>query len=74
MISGLYSERLPIADSTIGDIRARFQDRFDIAPDSQAVLDGVEVGDSTVIRAGQILRFRHTAGEKGISVEILFSM
>jgi len=66
VVSGPYAERLPIADSSVGEIRRRFQDRFDISPDSQALVDGVEVGDDTVLRADQILRFRHHSGEKGL--------
>jgi hypothetical protein len=63
--TGLYSEFLPVANSTIGEIRARFRDRLQIPPNSQAILDGVAVDDDVRIRNGQLLRFQHTAGEKG---------
>ena len=63
--SGPYAERLPISNATVRDIRARFRDRFDIDPRSQTVVDGTDVGDDTVVRAGQVLMFMHRAGEKG---------
>jgi len=63
--SGPYSENLPVANMTVGEIRARFRDRFDIDPRSQAVIAGNEVGDETVVSAGQDLRFIRRAGEKG---------
>jgi len=63
--SGPYAEQLPVANMTVGAIRARFRDRFDIDPRSQAVLAGNEVGDETVVRPGQLLMFVRRAGEKG---------
>lgn len=63
--TGLYSEYLPVGNSTVGEVRARFRDRLHIPPNSQAVLDGVEVDDDVRVRQGQLLRFQHTAGEKG---------
>jgi hypothetical protein len=62
---GPYVERLPLGNSTVGEIRNRFHQRFDIDPRSQAVIDGNEVGDDTVIRTGQVLMFVHKSGEKG---------
>ena len=66
--SGPYAEQLPVANMSIGQIRARFRDRFDIDPNSQAVLAGNEVGDETVVRPGQLLMFVRRAGEKGFGV------
>jgi len=63
--AGPYAERLPVSNATVRDIRARFRDRFDIDPRSQAVVDGNDVGDDTVVRAGQVIMFTHRAGEKG---------
>src|SRR6185503_10036343 len=62
---GPYVERLPLGNSTVAQIRARFGQRFDIDPRTQAVLDGHEVGDDTVVRTGQVLMFVHKSGEKG---------
>jgi hypothetical protein len=62
---GPYVERLPLGNNTVAQIRARFGLRFDIDPRSQAVLDGHEVGDDTVVRTGQVLMFVHKSGEKG---------
>jgi len=63
--SGPYVENLPVGNMTVGEVRRRFADRFDIDPQSQAVVDGVEVGDEVLIRAGQALMFTRRAGEKG---------
>jgi len=65
VISGVYSEQLPVGNSTVGEIRARFADRFDIHPDSQAILGGHDVGDEVTVRPGQVLIFAHRSGEKG---------
>jgi hypothetical protein len=62
---GPYVERLPLGNSTVAQIRGRFGMRFDIDPRTQAVLDGREVGDDTVVRTGQVLMFVHKSGEKG---------
>ncbi len=67
--SGPYAEQLPVGNSPVGEIRARFRDRLDIDPHSVAVLDGRDVGDETVVRPGQVLMFMHRAGEKGIWAE-----
>ena len=64
---GPYVERLPLGNSTVAQIRARFGPRFDIDPRTQAVLDGHEVGDDTVVRTGQVLMFVHKSGEKGVA-------
>ena len=41
--SGPYAEDLPVGEMTVGEIRERFRDRFNIDPRSQAILDGNEV-------------------------------
>ena len=66
--AGPYSEQLPVANYTVGQIRARLGPRFDIDPQSQAVLDGRDVGDEEIVRAGQLLLFAHRVGEKGALV------
>lgn len=63
--SGPYAEQLPVSNLTVREVRARFSDRLDIDPASQATLDGHEVSEDTVVRAGQVLSFLHRAGEKG---------
>jgi hypothetical protein len=63
--SGPYEEQLPVAGRTVGEIRTRFRDRFDIDPRGQATLNGADAGDDTVIRPGQMLAFAHKTGEKG---------
>jgi hypothetical protein len=63
--SGPYLEQLPVGNSTVGEIRRRFADRFDIDPQAQAVLDGNVANDGTIVRAGQALMFTRRAGEKG---------
>ena len=63
--SGPYLEQLPVGNSSVGEIRRRFADRFDIDPQAQAVLDGQAVGDQVMVRPGQALMFTRRAGEKG---------
>ena len=63
--SGPYAEQLPVANMTVGEVRTRFRDRFDIDPRSQAVLAGNEVNDDTRIQPRQVLMFVRRAGEKG---------
>jgi hypothetical protein len=63
--SGPYGEYLPVGNMTVAEIRRRFSDRLDLAPDSQAVLNGHDVSDDIVVRPGQSLRFTRRAGEKG---------
>jgi hypothetical protein len=62
---GPYLERLPVASMSVGEIRARFADRLDIDPQSQAVIDGHEVGENTIVKVGQHITFVRKAGEKG---------
>jgi hypothetical protein len=62
---GPYAEELPVGGMSVGEIRRRYRDRFDIDPRSEAILDGSPVGDDEQIRAGQVLTFIRRAGEKG---------
>lgn len=63
--SGPYAEDLPVSGSTVGEVRQRFKDRFDIGDQAQAVLNGKQVGDETVLKTGENLAFIQHAGEKG---------
>ena len=63
---GPYLEELPVGNMSVGVIRERFGDRLDIDPESQAVVDGHEVEENTIVRAGQLLTFVRKAGEKGV--------
>jgi hypothetical protein len=63
--AGIHSEQLPVGHLTVGEIRSRFRDRFDIAPNSQALLDGHHTDEQVEVRPGQLLTFIHPAGEKG---------
>ena len=62
---GPYAEQLPVDRMTVAQIRARFRDRFDIDARAVAVVDGQDVNDQTVVRAGQVLTFVQRSGEKG---------
>lgn len=64
--SGPYLEQLPVGNLTVGEIRRRFADHFDIDPHAQAVLDGNVAGEDALVRAGQALMFTRRAGEKGL--------
>ena len=63
---GPYAERLPVGGMSVGEIRHRYRDRFDIDPSSHPVVDGNDVNDNTIVRPGQILTFIRRAGEKGV--------
>jgi hypothetical protein len=63
--SGVYLERLPVGGMSVGEVRARFGDRLDVAPQAQAFIDGRPAGNDTLLRPGQSLRFAHRSGEKG---------
>jgi hypothetical protein len=62
---GPFAESLPVSGMTIEQIRSRYRDRFDLAPGSEAILDGEPVGDETRVEPGQMLSFIRRAGEKG---------
>lgn len=63
--SGVYVETLPVAGMTVGEVRRRFSDRFDITDQAKAVINGTDVGDEAIIQSGETLMFIHHAGEKG---------
>jgi hypothetical protein len=71
---GPYAERLPAGEMTVREIRARYRDRLDIDPDSQAVVDGREVSENVVVRGGEMVMFVRKAGEKGPSLEGSWSL
>ncbi len=64
-----YAESLPVGGMTVGQVRRRYADRFDIDGNAQATLDGNEAGDDEIVRPGMLLRFVHRAGEKGAGRE-----
>lgn len=62
---GAYTERLPAAEMTVAQVRARFADRLDIHPEATALIDGESVGDDTLLHSGQVVMFVRPSGEKG---------
>jgi hypothetical protein len=62
---GVYADTLPVAHMTVGAVRVRFRDQFDIDPSAMAVIDGRPVDEGTVVQPGQLLTFVRRAGEKG---------
>lgn len=62
---GLYSDSIPVAGKTVGEIRADQADAFDIPPDAQAIVNGKPSDDDTQVAAGDTLEFVKHAGEKG---------
>jgi hypothetical protein len=62
---GPYAEQIPVASMTVGQVRQRYGDRFDIGPDSEPYLNGEPAGEDTRIEPGQVLMFARRAGEKG---------
>jgi hypothetical protein len=63
--SGPYIETLPVAGMTIGEIRTKFADRFDIDEKSTAIVNGEDKDEAYRINAGEALMFVRHAGEKG---------
>lgn len=62
---GVHTEALPVGNMTVSEIRTRFADRFDIDPESTALVDGNEVTDETIVQDNQLLMFVRKAGVKG---------
>jgi hypothetical protein len=62
---GPFAAQLPVAGLTVGEIRRRYREYLDIAPRSQAVLDGQDTGEETLVRAGQNLLFIARCGSIG---------
>lgn len=68
---GVHVENLPVVGYTVGEIRRRFADRFDINDDNGVFINGMPVHDeSTVLRPGERIEFTRDAGEKGCGQEI----
>lgn len=65
VVSGPYSEQLPVGGMSVGEIRRRYGDRFDLDPHSQAILDGSPADENATVQPGQLLMFIRRAGEKG---------
>ena len=65
VIHGVYAHSLPLAGMTVRQARLELEDRMNIAPEAVAVVDGVEAGEDTVLRQGQVVNFLTPAGEKG---------
>jgi len=65
VIHGVYAHCLPLAGMSVRQARLELEDRMNIAPEAVAVVDGVEAGEDTVLRQGQVLNFLTPAGEKG---------
>lgn len=65
--SGPYSEELPVAGLTAGEIRRQFAERLDIDKEAAVIINGKQADDNTVIKAGEYLAFIRHAGEKGAS-------
>ena len=68
--SGIYAETLPVAGSSVGEVRRKFRDRFDIDPDAVAIVDGKQAGEDAILKAGESLLFVRHAGEKGSTVTL----
>lgn len=63
---GTFSEQLPVGGMRVSEIRGSYANRFNLDPLSQAVIDGQEVDDETIVEAGQLLVFVRRGGEKGL--------
>ncbi len=71
---GPYLEQVPIAGLTLGQVRRRFRDRFNLPEDGLAMVDGNQVEEDTLILAGQLVTFMHRANAKGVSRASAFEL
>ena len=62
---GIYAEDISVAGMTVAQVRAAYADRFDLDPESQALVQGRPVGDDHRLGAGQVLSFTKKSGQKG---------
>lgn len=67
--SGPYAEELPVSGMTVGQVRKKYADRFDIAPNAQSIINGNVAKDDVVLQPGEALMFIQHAGEKGVEYE-----
>ena len=59
----------PVSGMTLGEIRTRLADRFEIEPNSTVQINGEVIQDeSRVVRTGERVEFVRYVGEKGASV------
>jgi len=65
VIHGVYAHSLPLAGRTIREAREELEERMNIAPESVAVVDGLEVTEDEILNENQVLNFLSPAGEKG---------
>ena len=68
--SGPYIENLPVAGMTVGAVRKRYADRFDIDDKAQSVVNGKDADEDYTLKAGEALMFVRHAGEKGANTVI----
>jgi len=68
--SGPYCEVVPVAGMSVKEVRRRFADRFDIAPQSASVVNGNPTSEDSLLKENDMLMFVHHAGEKGVEVTI----
>jgi hypothetical protein len=69
--SGPYSEELPVAGTTVGEVRRRFSDRLDIDPNAVSIVNGKPQDENYLLGAGESLMFVRHAGEKGGCNEVV---
>lgn len=62
---GPYVENLPVAGMTVEQVKNRYGDRFDIDPDSVAVVGGDIVPLDHVLETNEVLTFTRQVGSKG---------
>ena len=66
LVSGCYSQQLPVANMSVKEVRRRFGDRMDVDNNSLAIVDGHQVtSEDQVLKSGEVLMFTKRSGEKG---------
>lgn len=66
VLHGIHSLSVGGAGKTVGEVRETLCQALNISPRAIALVDGQEVGETSVLLPGQHLEFVRQAGEKGL--------
>lgn len=69
VLYGVHALEANLAGRLVSDVRQALRQALNISPQSVAVVDGREVGESFILLAGQQLEFVRLAGEKGKNLD-----
>ena len=67
VIWGANMDELDASGLTVDEVRAQLATAYNIAPDANVNVNGVQALGGQRLRAGDSLEFVHSAGEKGVA-------